>query len=131
MTTRPIRRPSVNNSNTNNENYNSSEEIINTNNEDYSSDSIVDQSARYQELKKKQLIIQKERTKREFEYEHAKKQLKSCQEEASALGVNSIEELEELIKNKEQEEKQILDNFENDLKKEEAALKQIEENLNN
>lgn len=131
MPTRP--RITARRSNNDNENYTSSEEIIKTNNDNSSSSQVIseNQSERYQELKRKQQSIQKERAKREFEFEHALKQLKLCEEEASALGVNNIEELEELIKRKEQEEKEILDNFEKNLLKEEEALREIENNLNN
>lgn len=135
MTLRPTnnRRPSISSNNTNNDdNYSAPEKVINNTQANHSeSNASTDQSLRYQELKRKQQIIQKDRTKREVEYEHAKKQLKECLEEASALGVSTIEELEELIRNKEKEEQDILDKFEESLIKEEKALKEIEENLNN
>lgn len=135
MTLRPTnnRRPSISANNTNNdENYSTSEKVSSNTQVSHSESNVsTDQSLRYQELKRKQQIIQKDRTKREVEYEHAKKQLKECLEEASALGVSTIEELEELIKNKEKEEKDVLDRFEESLIREEKALKEIEENLNN
>lgn len=135
MTLRPTnnRRPSISANNTNNDdNYSTSEKVSSNTQVSHSESNVsTDQSLRYQELKRKQQIIQKDRTKREVEYEHAKKQLKECLEEASALGVSTIEELEELIKNKEKEEKDVLDRFEESLIREEKALKEIEENLNN
>jgi len=135
MTLRPTnnRRPSISANNTNNdENYSTSEKVSSNTQVSHSESNVsTDQSLRYQELKRKQQIIQKDRTKREVEYEHAKKQLKECLEEASALGVSTIEELEDLIKNKEKEEKDVLDRFEESLIREEKALKEIEENLNN
>lgn len=135
MTLRPTnnRRPSISSNNTNNdENYSTSEKVSSNTQVSHSESNVsTDQSLRYQELKRKQQIIQKDRTKREVEYEHAKKQLKECLEEASALGVSTIEELEDLIKNKEKEEKDVLDRFEESLIREEKALKEIEENLNN
>lgn len=135
MTLRPTnnRRPSISANNTNNDdNYSTSEKVSSNTQVSHSESNVsTDQSLRYQELKRKQQIIQKDRTKREVEYEHAKKQLKECLEEASALGVSTIEELEDLIKNKEKEEKDVLDRFEESLIREEKALKEIEENLNN
>lgn len=135
MTLRPTnnRRPSISANNTNNDdNYSTSEKVSSNTQISHSESNVsTDQSLRYQELKRKQQIIQKDRTKREVEYEHAKKQLKECLEEASALGVSTIEELEDLIKNKEKEEKDVLDRFEESLIREEKALKEIEENLNN
>lgn len=135
MTLRPTnnRRPSISANNTNNDdNYSISEKTSSNTQVSHSESNVsTDQSLRYQELKRKQQIIQKDRTKREVEYEHAKKQLKECLEEASALGVSTIEELEDLIKNKEKEEKDVLDRFEESLIREEKALKEIEENLNN
>lgn len=100
-------------------NFKPSEENINSNVE------------RFQKLKNKQDTLKTIRTKREVELEQTEKTLNRCIEEANKYGVNSLAELRELIKNKQEEEKESLNIYEEGLLEEERILSDITENLKN
>lgn len=85
---------------------------------------------RFQELKERNNRIKTLRTKKEYELERTEKELKDCLEEAKKYGVSSLPELKELIKQKQKEEAQALEQYETALNKEEEILNKIDENLN-
>lgn len=100
---------------------------INSNNNTENSNGNLE---RFQELKERNNRIKTLRTKKEYELERTEKELAECLEEAKKYGVSSLQELKDLIKQKQTEESQALEQYEAALDKEEETLNKIDENLN-
>lgn len=82
---------------------------------------------RYKDLKEKSSRIREKRNQKEYEYSLAQKKYQECLNKAKELGINSLEELNQRITEKEKEETKNLDEFEAALLEEQEALEQIEE----
>lgn len=58
-------------------------------------------------------------------HEQAQNEILACQEEARKLGVETIEELEALIRNQEEEDRRALESFQEAIQAEEALQKRV------
>lgn len=67
----------------------------------------------------------RQRSRLELLHEQAQNEIKACQEEARKLGVQSIEELEALIRKQEEEDRQALESFQEAIQAEEALQKRV------
>lgn len=67
----------------------------------------------------------RQRSRLELLHEQAQNEILACQEEARKLGVETIEELEALIRNQEEEDRRALESFQEAIQAEEALQKRV------
>lgn len=82
-----------------------------------------------QELNRRLEKLRDRRTRREIELENAEKEIQDCQAQAAKLGVNSFEELEELVRKHQEEDARAIAEFVEALDKEEELLDTIDRRL--
>lgn len=92
--------------------------------------SVVDDT-QFQELQQRLERIKERRMRYTIDLERAKKEVAECEAQAQKMGISSLEELEEYVKQAEEEDKKALEAFINSLNEEEDRLNTIERQLTN
>lgn len=95
------------------------------------SSSRTENNASFDELMKRYETLKNNRSKLEFQHEQAEKTVKECEQIAKRLGINSLEELENKIKDIQQKEADDLKIFEANLSREIETHNQIKASLEN
>lgn len=85
--------------------------------------------ADFQALTQRLEKLKSRRTRREFELENAERKIEECRQQAQALGVSSLEELEELVRRQEEEDARAMAEFVQALDEEEKLLDTIDRRL--
>lgn len=87
------------------------------------------ESASFEQLRARHEEASRVRGRQEFQLEQSDREVQECLREAQALGVNSLEELQELVARQEEEERKAREAFEAALAAEEESQRLAEEAL--
>lgn len=93
------------------------------------SEEVSDLLARHQELQQRAQQLSQRRMRREVQLESVHAADKALRQQAEALGVKTLEELEALIETQEREDREALDRFEEELNAEAARLDAVDREL--